>query len=247
MGSHRYYEVLGLPATATELDVKKSYRRLALKWHPDKNPHNKAEAERKFKEIGEAYEVLSDRQKRQIYDVYGEKGLKAGGTAGETGSAAGFPFGPAFRSPFDVFRDFFGGRDPFEDFFAPLNDPFQQDFFRLHQRRVEQMFAGPLSTQTNGFGAGMNLFGPPAAPLHPFLQAPPTFSSNGGFYSETTFASADGLNHPATVRKTSTSTKLVDGKCVQTKTTVENGCETVEIVEDGQLVSKSVDGVIYLD
>lgn len=87
-------------------------------------------------------------QKRQIYDVYGEKGLKAGGTAGETGSAAGFPFGPAFRSPFDVFRDFFGGRDPFEDFFAPLNDPFQQDFFRLHQRRVEQMFAGPLSTQS---------------------------------------------------------------------------------------------------
>ncbi|XP_034289669.1 chaperone protein DnaJ-like isoform X2 [Pantherophis guttatus] len=70
-----YYEALGLPKTASLDDIKKAYRKKALKWHPDKNPENKQFAEQRFKEIAEAYEVLSDKNKRDVYDLYGKDGL----------------------------------------------------------------------------------------------------------------------------------------------------------------------------
>ncbi|XP_062974407.1 dnaJ homolog subfamily B member 6-like [Elgaria multicarinata webbii] len=109
-----YYEALGLPRHASLDDIKKAYRKKALKWHPDKNPENKQYAEQKFKEIAEAYEVLSDKGKRDVYDCYGKDGLIARGRPGESSRTN---FGPEymfhFRSAHDVFRDFFGGRDPF--------------------------------------------------------------------------------------------------------------------------------------
>ncbi|XP_070592758.1 dnaJ homolog subfamily B member 6-like [Erythrolamprus reginae] len=110
-----YYEALSLPKTASLDDIKKAYRKKALKWHPDKNPENKQFAEQRFKEIAEAYEVLSDKSKRDVYDLYGKDGLmgrgRPGGSAGSNiGSEYMFPF---LRSAHDVFRDFFGGRDPF--------------------------------------------------------------------------------------------------------------------------------------
>lgn len=136
-----YYAVLGVPRDANEDTLKKAYRKLALKWHPDRNPDNKATAEKKFKEISEAYDVLSDKNKRAIYDQYGEEGLKAGGGTpppggspfgqGAGGSQGGaFPGGGQFffttstgggrgggfrpRRAEDIFRDFFGaGFDPF--------------------------------------------------------------------------------------------------------------------------------------
>eukprot|EP00069_Balaena_mysticetus_P020325 bmy_12876T0 len=113
-----YYEVLGVHRHASAEDIKKAYRKLALKWHPDKNPENKEEAERKFKQVAEAYEVLSDAKKRDIYDKYGKEGLNSGGGGGSHfDSACGFGF--TFRNPDDVFREFFGGRDPFSfDFFG---------------------------------------------------------------------------------------------------------------------------------
>lgn len=73
-----YYKILQVDKNASDDDLKKAYRKLAMKWHPDKNPTNKKEAEAKFKQISEAYDVLSDPQKRQIYDLYGEEGLKSG-------------------------------------------------------------------------------------------------------------------------------------------------------------------------
>jgi DnaJ family protein B protein 4 len=73
-----YYNILKVNRNASEDDLRKSYRRLAMIWHPDKNPTNKSEAEAKFKQISEAYDVLSDPQKRQIYDLYGEEALKSG-------------------------------------------------------------------------------------------------------------------------------------------------------------------------
>ncbi|KNA16098.1 hypothetical protein SOVF_092290 [Spinacia oleracea] len=73
-----YYNIWKVNRNASEDDLRKSYRRLAMTWHPDKNPNNKREAEAKFKQIFEAYDVLSDPQKRQIYDLYGEEFLKSG-------------------------------------------------------------------------------------------------------------------------------------------------------------------------
>ena len=72
-----YYSILGVTRDASDDDLKKSYRKLALKWHPDKN--KSPEAEEKFKEVSEAYEILSDPKKREIFDKYGEDGLRNGG------------------------------------------------------------------------------------------------------------------------------------------------------------------------
>ena len=74
-----FYDVLGIPRTATETDIKKAYRKLAVKWHPDKNPDNREEAEARFKEVAEAFEVLSDPEKKVAYDRFGKDGLQGGG------------------------------------------------------------------------------------------------------------------------------------------------------------------------
>ena len=97
-----YYEVLGIGRTASESDIKKSYRQMALKYHPDKNPDDK-ESEEKFKEASEAYEVLRDPKKRQVYDQFGHEGLRGQGFQGFTGAE------DIFSSFGDIFSDFFGG------------------------------------------------------------------------------------------------------------------------------------------
>src|SRR5271155_2263602 len=102
-----YYEILGVSRTAGVDEIKASYRKCALKWHPDRNPENKAEAEVKFRESTEAYSILSDAQKRQVYDTYGHAGL--------SGSSAGVGFcGPLFPGFHNIFWDFCG----FEDMFS---------------------------------------------------------------------------------------------------------------------------------
>jgi len=96
-----YYKILGVDRNTQPEEIKKSYRKLALKYHPDKNPGDK-EAEDKFKEAAEAYEVLSDPEKRQIYDNYGHEGLRGTGFQGFTG------FEDIFSSFGDIFEDIFG-------------------------------------------------------------------------------------------------------------------------------------------
>lgn len=101
-----YYEVLGISRTASVEEIKSSYRKAALKWHPDRNPDNKQQAEEKFRECTEAYSVLSDGEKRQVYDTYGHAGL--------SGSAGGVDFsGTIFQDFHDIFGDFFGFEDMF--------------------------------------------------------------------------------------------------------------------------------------
>ncbi len=115
-----YYELLGVAKDASLQDIKKAYRKLALKYHPDRNPGNK-EAEEKFKQISDAYQVLSDEEKRAAYDRYGHAAFEAGGmgagAAGGTGGMGGF------RDASDVFREFFGsmgGGGGFESFFGGM-------------------------------------------------------------------------------------------------------------------------------
>jgi DnaJ-class molecular chaperone len=134
-----YYDILGISKSASADEIKKAYRKQALEWHPDRHKDDKEAAERRFKEINEAYQVLSDSQKRAAYDQYGHAAFAPGGTAGANPFAGGGPFagstqsgryGPFtytyttngggnpfagfdFGDPFDIFESFFGGASPF--------------------------------------------------------------------------------------------------------------------------------------
>lgn len=113
MAKRDYYEVLGVERRASDEEIKKAYRQLALKYHPDRNPGDKA-AEEKFKELGEAYEALSDTQKRSAYDQFGHAAFDARARAGARA-------GGGFHDPFDIFREVFGGRGTgtiFDEFFG---------------------------------------------------------------------------------------------------------------------------------
>ena len=110
-----YYEILGVSKTATDDELKKAFRKKAKQWHPDANPNNKKEAEAKFKEVNEAYEVLSNPQKRQMYDQFGTADpQQAGFGGGPFGGGNGYysystsDFGD-FGDLGDIFSSFFGG------------------------------------------------------------------------------------------------------------------------------------------
>ena len=122
MAKRNYYEILETTREETADGIKKSYRRLAVKYHPDKNPGDKT-AEEKFKELGEAYEVLSDAQKRAAYDQYGHAAFDPRARARGGGFANA---GGGFHDPFDIFREVFGGGGGgsiFENLFGGGQDP----------------------------------------------------------------------------------------------------------------------------
>lgn len=117
MAKRDYYEILGVSKNASDDEIKKAYRKLAVKYHPDKNPGDK-EAEAKFKEINEAHDVLSDKQKRARYDQFGHAGVNGSGNpftggnpfGGAGGQSFNFDFGGGFE---DILNNIFGGGSPF--------------------------------------------------------------------------------------------------------------------------------------
>ncbi|TDH71246.1 hypothetical protein CCR75_002830 [Bremia lactucae] len=185
-----YYAILNVARGATDDELRKAYRKLALKWHPDKNPNDSDTAQKKFQEIGEAYEVLSDKKKREIYDVYGEEGLK-GQPAGPEGPEGGMPGGMpgnmrgmpggftyattsnfpgggfSFHStdPSKIFEQFFGTSNPHE---AEGSDPMASMF-------GDMGFGGMRGMRSGGFG-GRDPFGqqrqPRAQKLKSVLEVP---------------------------------------------------------------------------
>ncbi|CAI5767368.1 dnaJ homolog subfamily B member 8 [Podarcis muralis] len=216
-----YYEVLGLHQNASQEDIKRAYRKLALKWHPDKNPYHKEEAEKKFKAVAEAYEVLSDPQKRALYDRPVKEPRFRGRGASGGHSRSPFDFDFVFRSPDEIFREFFGGMDIFEHDF--WDNHFDDDSNREENRSGLQgplgLFSG-LSAFTN---FGFNSFGP-------------------GFHTMVCRSFGDDSSGTHNFRSVSTSTEVVNGRRVTTRKIVENGQERVEIEEDGQLKSIRVNG-----
>lgn len=163
-----YYKVLGIEKGASDDDIKKAYRKMALKYHPDKN--KAAGAEEKFKEVAEAYDVLSDPKKKDLYDKFGEEGLKNGmqGPGGPGGGGPGGAYHYRFEGdPFQMFSQFFGGQDPFADFFGgpggmgggPEGVRVQNVRFGgpggggVHVNAMDDMFGFPGG---GGFGGGMS-------------------------------------------------------------------------------------------
>ncbi|MCC5928674.1 MAG: molecular chaperone DnaJ [Cyclobacteriaceae bacterium] len=107
MAKRDFYDILGVNRSATADEIKKAYRKIALKFHPDKNPGDPS-AEEKFKEAAEAYEILSNPEKKQQYDRFGHEGMRGGGMGG----------GMSMDDIFSQFGDIFGGQNPFESFFG---------------------------------------------------------------------------------------------------------------------------------
>jgi len=142
-----FYQVLGIAKTASDDDIKKAYRKLALKYHPDKNKD--PGAEEKFKEVAEAYEVLSDKEKRKIYDLHGEAGLQGGGSSGPSADMGGrnFKSYTFHGDPKATFEQFFGTSNPFDSFFD-VDDSMDHD--------GQMPFGGNIFTPRN-FGPGANM------------------------------------------------------------------------------------------
>eukprot|EP00967_Tisochrysis_lutea_P074338 scaffold99844_cov35-Tisochrysis_lutea.AAC.1 len=188
-----YYELLGLARSCSEQEVKKAYRKLAITFHPDKNPGDQS-AEAMFKLVAEAYEVLSDPQKRQLYDAYGHEGLDGAGSAPRASRGS--------RDAESIFRDFFGGNDPFADFFQDdlrfgggMGHPFGSRGMGAMPSMMDMMFGG----RNSGFGVG------------------------GGGFSSCTSSSFGGLGGGGCSRSTTTTTTIENGVRVTRRETRVTG------------------------
>ncbi|OON21959.1 DnaJ domain protein, partial [Opisthorchis viverrini] len=256
-----YYKILGLERNATEEDIRRAYRQLALKWHPDKNLGDSGEAEKRFKEISAAYEVLSDAEKRAIYDRYGREGLKGTRmhprsqsrgaqirrrrTMGSgTGLHSGlfddgdffFPFhefGFAFRDPEVVFREFFAKHVNMMNAFAESTQLLRTQSNTSPKRSVEQekQVSSNPKRTSHPIRTGVG---------HSFTYKVSPHSGHS-----TTVITFGSSNRPGTQIKgtfRSTSSRFENGKCVTTRRTVQDGVETIEVEENGVLKTKTVNG-----
>ncbi|XP_055351904.1 dnaJ homolog subfamily B member 8-like [Paramacrobiotus metropolitanus] len=220
-----FYKILGVKSTASDAEIKQAYRQLALKWHPDKNPKNAEEAKKRFQEISNAYEVLSDKTRRRDYDAYRKGGGSSRSRSGFS-ATAGFPSGAsrsgsdapprhhrftvftpgAFTSPFgDLFPGFGMTRDPFELF---------REFF------AQAGMMADLQAETS------------RAPVRSPGDLPRSWSGSGG-------GPRPWSNLVSSTRVT---TQIVNGQERTVRSVVENGVETVSTYDNGRLVGQTVNG-----
>ena len=226
--SSQLYDILEVSKTASAAEIKYAYRKLALKWHPDRNPDQVEMATKKFKEISEAYEVLSDEKKRQLYDKCGRDSLNGANGQGYTGhNDRIFDEFFGFRDPFDIFREEFVANNPFEE----TRDPFD-----LHGRLNGHSQESDPQDRNSSFGGfrviggfgGLGMGGPFTSNSTTVLQ---TFNSSGGF-----------VNGGTSVKSSLSSTRFVNGTKVTTQKVVDNGVETVKVYENDVLRKHTVNG-----
>uniref|UniRef100_A0A915PH31 J domain-containing protein n=1 Tax=Setaria digitata TaxID=48799 RepID=A0A915PH31_9BILA len=218
-----FYSVLGVPRNADSAAIRKAYRKLALQWHPDKNPNNNEVAEQKFKRITQAYEVLSDPKKRNCYDRSRWTGLQRQNKQSHN------VFHRRFQSPFDIFQEFFGYKDMFDDFMMD-GKHFSSFLFRSRSDSVDSLYRKPGSHRARFTNNTL------------FDDKSDNELINGNdcsFSSVIRFSSAEpGKN--ASSRKTTTSMKIIDGVKVVTKRIEAEGKETIEVIENGVLKSRVI-------
>lgn len=258
------YSILGINKTASDADIKKAYRKLALKWHPDKNPDSKEEAEKRFKEISAAYEILSDVEKKKIYDQYGIEGLRKARSPSRS-SATSHRSSSRRHNDFFNDSDFFGNfhfkfRDPeelFREFFSEhinLMNSFMEPFAAGNLQRAAtskpafpssraESFINPhhkMRTRVQQYSNG-SLIGH-FQTAHDGHQVTIVSSSPNVSFQRTSnsFSGSRGDRNSQTLR--STSTKFLNGKCVTTRRMVQDGVETVTVEEDGIVKSKTING-----
>lgn len=220
-----YYEVLGIVKPSEEVEIRKAYKKLALKWHPDKNPDNIKEAEEKFKEIGEAYACLSDKEKKEVYDRYGHEGLTPGQERtpggryqpGRFSDFSGFSFGSAN----DIFNNLFKGGF-FDD---------DDDFFAGHFKSSPSNKGKSQKTPTASPFGNLGRFG--AFGHFGFDDHEDDIFSKHSMFTD--FSRMDsGSSRSGVSKSKSTSTVIKDGKKVVTEkvTSVQSdGSKTIEIKE----------------
>ncbi|KAM9655795.1 dnaJ homolog subfamily B member 8 [Morphnus guianensis] len=218
-----YYKVLGLQKSASQDDVKKSYRKLALKWHPDKNPSNKVEAEKQFKAVAEAYEVLSDPQKRLLYDrsVKESRSQRRSATGGHNGS---FDSPYVFHDLEEIFSKVVGGMDPSVHVFWGPFDNIRDNGENWHR--------------TSGRGRSSSLFSDFMESFMPWNSFSPSEQPTSSFAEDTA--------GPHSIRSVLTTTEIINGKRITTRKIIENGQERTEVEEDGQLRSVTINGRDHL-
>ncbi|NXF30939.1 DNJB8 protein, partial [Nyctibius bracteatus] len=213
-----YYKVLGLQKSASQDDIKKSYHKLALKWHPDKNPGNTEEAEKKFKAVAEAYEVLSDPQKRSLYDRSVKKSRSPQGRSAPRGHSGFFDSPYVFHDLEEIFREVVGGMDPYVRVFW---DPF--DNIRNN---------GESWHRTSGRGRSSSLFSDFGEPFKRYNSC--------SCSKQRTFSFAEDTASPYSVRTVLTSTEWINGKRITTRKIIENRQERTEVEETGRLKSVTI-------
>ena len=241
------YATLGVDPSADADSIRRAYRKLAVRWHPDKNPDDSATAEVMFKKVAAAYEVLSDARKRAAYDNgdFPERqnndatraGSRAGARFGARGTRGATPFGAEFgfgggfaphHDPFEVFREAFGGRDPFAD------DPFfaaARSRFGAAPRASLFRDADPLASAALGAGFGVPFFDAfEALAREPFGE--PSFGGVRERGAHRSFR-GDDARGGGVARSTSSQTVVIDGRRrTRTTTTIRHADGRVETFTD---------------
>lgn len=218
-----YYEVLEVSKDATQDDIRRAYRRLVLKYHPDKNPENQEEAETHFKAISEAYETLSHEDKRRLYDLYGSSRFQT--ESQQRGATRDTQFGCGayvftFRDAEELFRDVFGSSDPFHEDHHIVNQEGQAD-----QHLPETARSG-----------GSRAFEQPS-----FCRPGFRFDLDDILCRVAT--AAKQCPPASTAAPPVTTVWYENGKRIETRSAIENGLETVLRYENGVFVARTVNGV----